>query len=251
MLELLDEGQFPKEHMEIVTHAERIFNLGVFSHDPLPSWIAKGGRVVALGDACHATTPFLYVLVGACGGPQKGVQRRSIRLQGTEGRLACIYSKLVMLIFGYVYRTAGANQAVQDGVCLAMHLADMYRTGGTLLGCLSKYGSWMSSGRTRGLVTGREGGDAGHLQSFETGVLCGMVAYMQPMGNNLLTPAPHCRYEQKRKGSAEQIIRASASTGTLLVAGGLQRLVGDARLLVSCATGSMGRTLVARGLPVY
>merc|ERR1712039_525294 len=32
---------------------------GVYQHAPLASWSALGGRVCLLGDACHATAPFL------------------------------------------------------------------------------------------------------------------------------------------------------------------------------------------------
>ena len=59
-MELLETHGFPDEYADLARKASRVFNVGVYFHKPLPSWLAKNGKVALLGDSCHATTPFLY-----------------------------------------------------------------------------------------------------------------------------------------------------------------------------------------------
>merc|ERR1712137_529291 len=42
-----------------VESADVAWDWGVYQHAPMASWTALGGRVCLLGDACHATAPFL------------------------------------------------------------------------------------------------------------------------------------------------------------------------------------------------
>lgn len=50
------EGDYLFDEVE---SADVAWDWGVYEHAPLASWTALGGRVCLLGDACHATAPFL------------------------------------------------------------------------------------------------------------------------------------------------------------------------------------------------
>jgi len=44
---------------DLLESADVVWDWGVYQHTPMSSWTALEGRVVLLGDACHATAPFL------------------------------------------------------------------------------------------------------------------------------------------------------------------------------------------------
>merc|ERR1711948_41502 len=45
--------------LDVVESADVAWDWGIYQLPPLASWTALGGRVCLLGDACHATAPFL------------------------------------------------------------------------------------------------------------------------------------------------------------------------------------------------
>ena len=45
------------EILAIITNSTRVFEWGVFEHELMKTWISD--KIVLLGDACHATTPFV------------------------------------------------------------------------------------------------------------------------------------------------------------------------------------------------
>jgi 2-polyprenyl-6-methoxyphenol hydroxylase-like FAD-dependent oxidoreductase len=51
---------FDPKYADMVGQAERIFNLGIYQQKHMGSWISPNQRVILMGDACHASTPFLY-----------------------------------------------------------------------------------------------------------------------------------------------------------------------------------------------
>lgn len=44
---------------DLLESADIVWDWGVYQHTPMSSWTALEGRVVLLGDACHATAPFM------------------------------------------------------------------------------------------------------------------------------------------------------------------------------------------------
>merc|ERR1711988_1898746 len=52
-------GGVPDSIRNIVANSDRVMRWGIYEHEPKPTWISPGGKVVLLGDAAHAMAPFL------------------------------------------------------------------------------------------------------------------------------------------------------------------------------------------------
>eukprot|EP00928_Gymnodinium_smaydae_P031984 TRINITY_DN23294_c0_g2_i1.p1 TRINITY_DN23294_c0_g2~~TRINITY_DN23294_c0_g2_i1.p1 ORF type:complete len:425 (+),score=52.04 TRINITY_DN23294_c0_g2_i1:107-1381(+) len=51
-------GEVPDSLRSVVAHSDRVMRWGIYEHEPKPTWISPGGKLVLLGDAAHAMAPY-------------------------------------------------------------------------------------------------------------------------------------------------------------------------------------------------
>lgn len=130
----LEQGNMPKEVMNIFERCERFIDIGVYYHNTLPSWSSENGSKVLCGDAAHAMAPFLgqganqgiqdaYALakqVSLIGEKHENLQqalKNYERLRKPPTSAIMQTSKVV----GFLETQGGVGQVVRNSLLRSMH----------------------------------------------------------------------------------------------------------------------------------